>query len=171
MARNKYRQRIADALLQTELLSAGAVLIEGAKWCGKTRTAEQVARSIVYMQDQDMADNYLQMAETMPSLLLEGDEPHLVDEWQVAPNLWDAVRFAVDMRGGMGHFILTGSAVPPDDNDEKSPKLKRRHTGTDCGQAPILGSIHPRSRSWCESRRPDARCRDIGIPIRVNVLP
>ena len=80
MARNKYRPRIADKLLQTELLSAGAVLVEGAKWCGKTRTAEQAARSIVYMQDQDMADNYLQMAETMPSLLLEGEEPHLIDE-------------------------------------------------------------------------------------------
>ena len=121
MARNKYRPRIADKLLQTELLSAGAVLVEGAKWCGKTRTAEQAARSIVYMQDQDMADNYLQMAETMPSLLLEGEEPHLIDEWQVAPNLWDAVRFAVDKRGGMGHFILTGSAVPPDD-DEPLPE-------------------------------------------------
>ncbi|MBR4617536.1 MAG: AAA family ATPase, partial [Kiritimatiellae bacterium] len=111
MARNEYRPRIADKLLQMELLSAGAVLVEGAKWCGKTHTAEQVAHSIVYMQDQDMADNYLQMAETMPSMLLEGEEPHLIDEWQVAPNLWDAVRFAVDRRGGMGHFILTGSAV------------------------------------------------------------
>ena len=130
MARNKYRPRIADKLLQAELLSAGAVLVEGPKWCGKTRTAEQAARSIVYMQDQDLADNYLQMAETMPSLLLEGEEPHLIDEWQVAPNLWDAVRFAVDKRGGMGHFILTGSAVPPDDDDESKPKLKRRHTGT-----------------------------------------
>ena len=79
MARSKYRPRIADQLLQMELLSAGAVLVEGAKWCGKTRTAEQTARSIVYMQDQDMADNYLQMAETMPSLLLEGEEPHLID--------------------------------------------------------------------------------------------
>ncbi len=130
MARNEYRPRIADKLLQMELLSAGAVWVEGAKWCGKTRTAEQVARSIIYMQDQDMADNYLQMAETMPSMLLEGDEPHLIDEWQVAPNLWDAVRFAVDKRGGMGHFILTGSAVPPDDDSEENPKLKRRHTGT-----------------------------------------
>lgn len=130
MARNAYRKRIADDLLRTELLSAGAVLIEGAKWCGKTRTAEEAAKSTVYMQDQDLADNYLQMAETMPSLLLEGDEPHLLDEWQVAPNLWDAVRFAVDQRGGMGHFILTGSAVPPGDDDAKNPKLKRRHTGT-----------------------------------------
>ena len=130
MAKNAYMPRIADELLRIELQSAGAVLVEGAKWCGKTRTAEVVARSIVYMQDQDEADNYLQMAETMPSLLLAGEEPHLVDEWQVAPNLWDAVRFEVDRRGGMGHFILTGSAVPPDPDDEKNPKLKRRHTGT-----------------------------------------
>jgi len=130
MARNEYRRRIADELLQTELLSAGAVLIEGAKWCGKTRTAEEAAGSAIYMQDQDQADNYIQMAEIMPSLLLEGAEPHLIDEWQVAPNLWDAVRFSVDKRGGMGHFILTGSAVPPDAKDEKNPKLQRRHTGT-----------------------------------------
>lgn len=130
MARNAYMPRIADELLLIELQSAGAVLIEGAKWCGKTRTAEVAAHSVVYMQDQDEADNYLQMAETMPSLLLTGDEPHLVDEWQVAPNLWDAVRFEVDRRGGMGHFIMTGSAVPPDPDDEKNPKLKRRHTGT-----------------------------------------
>lgn len=130
MARNAYKPRIADKLLRTELLSAGAVLVEGAKCCGKTRTAEQVARSVVYMQDQDMADNYMQMAETMPSLLLEGEVPHLIDEWQVAPNLWDAVRFAVDRRGGMGHFILTGSAVPPDADSDANPKLKRRHTGT-----------------------------------------
>ena len=130
MAKNTYMPRIADKLLRIELQSAGAVLVEGAKWCGKTRTAEVAARSIVYMQDQDEADNYLQMAETMPSLLLAGEEPHLVDEWQVAPNLWDAVRFEVDRRGGMGHFILTGSAVPPDHEDEKNPKLKRRHTGT-----------------------------------------
>ena len=130
MAKNEYKQRIADELLRIELQSAGAVLIEGAKWCGKTRTAEKAAQSAVYMQDQDQADNYMQMAETMPSLLLEGETPHLIDEWQVAPNLWDAVRFSVDKRGGMGHFILTGSAVPPDAEEEKNPKLKRRHTGT-----------------------------------------
>ena len=130
MARHAYMPRVADKLLQIELQSAGAVLVEGAKWCGKTRTAEVAARSIVYMQDQDEADNYLQMAETMPSLLLVGDEPHLIDEWQVAPNLWDAVRFEVDRRGGMGHFILTGSAVPTDPDDDSNPKLKRRHTGT-----------------------------------------
>jgi len=130
MARNEYRRRIADELLQIELQSAGAVLVEGAKWCGKTRTAEEAAQSAVYMQDQDQADNYMQMAETMPSLLLEGAEPHLIDEWQVAPNLWDAVRFSVDKRGGMGHFILTGSAVPPDAEEDDDPKLRRRHTGT-----------------------------------------
>jgi len=77
MAKNTYMPRIADELLRIELQSAGAVLVEGAKWCGKTRTAEVAARSIVYMQDQDEADNYLQMAETMPSLLLAGEEPHL----------------------------------------------------------------------------------------------
>ena len=130
VSKNAYRKRMADELLRLELQSAGAVLIEGAKWCGKTRTAEQLAKSIVYMQDQDLADNYLQMAETMPSLILEGEEPHLIDKWQVAPNLWDAVRFAVDQRGGVWHFIMTGSAVPPADDETTNPKLKRRHTGT-----------------------------------------
>ena len=128
MAKAPYMSRVCDEVLELELSAAGAVLIEGPKWCGKSRTAEQIAKSTVYMQDSKMAASYRKTALTMPSLLLDGETPHLIDEWQVAPVLWDAVRFAVDQRGGMGHFILTGSATPPDENDDED--AKRRHTGT-----------------------------------------
>ena len=126
MAKTPYMSRVCDEVLDLELSAAGAVLIEGPKWCGKSRTAEQKARSAVYMQDSEMAASYRKTALAMPSLLLEGEAPHLIDEWQGV--LWDAVRFAVDQRGGMGHFILTGSATPPDGNDDED--AKRRHTGT-----------------------------------------
>ena len=91
----------------------GAVIVEGPKWCGKTTTAEQLAKSVLYMsKPEDLKENLL-MADIDPYSLLEGETPRLIDEWQIAPGLWDAVRFEVDHRGGVGHFILTGSAVPP----------------------------------------------------------
>ena len=129
MSKTPYMPRVSDALLKNELASSGAVLIEGPKWCGKSRTAEQAAKSVIYMQDPDRASSYRLAAQAMPSTLLQGETPHLIDEWQVAPVLWDAVRFAVDQRGGMGHFILTGSATPPDDSDDDEA-TRRRHTGT-----------------------------------------
>lgn len=89
-------------------------MIDGAKWCGKTSTARQVAKSVLYMQDTDRSQGYLKMADTMPSRLLLGDNPRLLDEWQMAPILWDTVRFEVDKRSERGLFILTGSAVPKD---------------------------------------------------------
>jgi predicted AAA+ superfamily ATPase len=110
----KYISRTSDALLKHLLESTGAVLVEGAKWCGKTQSSLQAAKSVVYMQDPDEGPGYLAMADTKPSLLLEGDSPLLLDEWQMAPVLWDAVRFAVDKRGLTGQFILTGSATPSD---------------------------------------------------------
>ena len=113
-----YRKRIADAVLLEKLAGKGAVLIEGAKWCGKTTTAEQVAKSVLYMSDKDSQKQNLQMADFKPSRLLEGDKPRLIDEWQLAPKLWDAVRFAVDHTPGTGHYILTGSTVPSDKRDE-----------------------------------------------------
>lgn len=109
-----YLQRICDKLLSSELKASGAVLIEGAKWCGKTSTAQQAARSSLYMQDPDKTSSYLAAADTKPSLLLNGETPKLIDEWQMAPVLWDAVRFEVDKRNKPGQFILTGSAVPSD---------------------------------------------------------
>jgi predicted AAA+ superfamily ATPase len=118
----KYLRRIADKVLDTALEASGAVLIEGPKWCGKTRTAEEKATSTLYMQDPDHADSYMKTADIKPSLLLKGDTPRLIDEWQMAPVLWDAVRFTVDQRGETGQFILTGSAVPKDNAIQ--------HTGT-----------------------------------------
>jgi len=120
--KQKYLPRIVDKVLDTALKASGAVLIEGPKWCGKTRTAEEKAASTIYMQDPDHTASYLQAADIKPSLLLDGDTPHLIDEWQMAPVLWDAVRFAVDKRGETGQFILTGSAVPKDN--------AVKHTGT-----------------------------------------
>lgn len=122
MALKTYLPRLCDAELKLALKSTGAVLIEGAKWCGKTSTARQAAKSVVYMQDPDHARSYLAMADTKPSLLLRGETPRLIDEWQVAPVIWDAVRFEVDKRTERGQFILTGSAVPPVD--------ETAHTGT-----------------------------------------
>ena len=105
----EYLSRISDVMLRELLDAFGAVLIEGPKWCGKTTTAEQAAKSAIRMQDTDMRDEYLATAMSKPSLLLRGDTPRLIDEWQDAPVLWDAVRTMVDKRGEPGQFILTGS--------------------------------------------------------------
>ena len=118
----EYRPRLIDEELRLNLESFGAVSLEGPKWCGKTTTALQQAKSSVFMQDEDNAPNYLRLAEDTPSALLKGDRPRLIDEWQMAPVLWDAVRFMVDQRGKTGQFILTGSAVPQDNVVQ--------HTGT-----------------------------------------
>ena len=122
MNKSNYLSRICDYELQNALNGMGAVLIEGAKWCGKTSTAANVAQSTLFMQDPDNFRSYLQAADTKPSLLLKGETPRLLDEWQMAPVLWDAVRFEVDKRGLAGQFILTGSTVPADNTTA--------HTGT-----------------------------------------
>ena len=119
----KYKKRIADELLERKLKGKGAVLIEGPKWCGKTTTAEQVSGSILYMATPEDKEQNVALAELNPSLLLKGETPRLIDEWQIAPKLWDAIRFEVDHRGEEGQFILTGSAVPADMKDVT-------HTGT-----------------------------------------
>lgn len=108
----EYKKRIADQILEKKLKGKGAVLIEGAKWCGKTTTAEQIAKSILYMARPEDKEQNLTLADINPSLLLAGEVPRLIDEWQLAPKLWDAVRFEVDHRGEEGQFILTGSSVP-----------------------------------------------------------
>ena len=109
---NKYKKRIADTLLDRKLEGIGAVLIEGPKWCGKTTCAEQKAKSVIYMNDPKKSSMYMQLAKMSPQTLLEGETPKLIDEWQLAPSLWDTIRFEVDHREGEGFFILTGSAVP-----------------------------------------------------------
>lgn len=110
----KYRARIADDNLKRKLEGKGAVLIEGPKWCGKTTTAEQLAASVLYMDDPERKQQNITMSEINPKRLLQGETPRLIDEWQLAPKLWDAIRFEVDHRGELGQFVLTGSAVPPD---------------------------------------------------------
>lgn len=112
-----YRPRIADKLLERKLKGKGAVLIEGAKWCGKTTTAEQLCKSVLYMSDPENREQNVQLASINPGLLLRGDKPRLIDEWQVAPKLWDAVRFESDHSHDLGLFVLTGSSVPPDMSD------------------------------------------------------
>lgn len=119
-----YRKRIADDILKSKLEGKGAVLIEGPKWCGKTTTAEQQAGSILYMDDPDKKNQNIEMAEINAKRLLSGNVPRLIDEWQLAPKLWDAIRFEVDHRENhLGQFILTGSSVPITMDDVS-------HTGT-----------------------------------------
>ena len=118
-----YKRRIFDDILKDALEAKGAVLIQGPKWCGKTTTAEQMAQSVLYMSDPEKIEQNLLAAETKPSMLLKGDSPKLIDEWQIAPKLWDAIRFDIDHSDHLGKFILTGSAVPAD-------RTKMQHTGT-----------------------------------------
>jgi len=117
----KYLPRIVDTVLDTRLRAVGATVIVGPKWCGKTTTAKQKAKSVLEMQDPDLQEGYLKLASTKPSLLLKGDNPRLIDEWQLAPVLWDAVRVSVDRRQEKGLYLLTGSVVVDED--------KIKHTG------------------------------------------
>lgn len=119
----EYRQRLVDKTLQQALRRSGAVLVEGPKWCGKTTTAEQAAASIRYLDEPGKLESNQLLAKINPAELLAGSAPLLLDEWQLAPELWDAIRFTVDRRATPGQFILTGSAVPA--NLEKL-----HHTGT-----------------------------------------
>ncbi len=116
-----YYPRIADDLLRDKLSHAGAVVIRGPKWCGKTRTALQQCKSVLYMQDPDQRESNLFLAETKPSVLLRGEKPRLIDEWQEAPQLWDAARFSIDRGAGAGSYVFTGSATP---------REKPMHSGT-----------------------------------------
>ena len=120
--KNQYLTRIVDDVLDEYLDAFGAVLIVGPKWCGKTTSAEQAAASIIKLQDRKRSRQYMMIAELNPAKLLEGETPRLIDEWQMAPVLWDTVRDEVDERRQSGQFILTGSAVPKDDGIS--------HTGT-----------------------------------------
>lgn len=118
----QYLPRIVDSELDLRLRAVGATVLVGPKWCGKTTTAKQKAQSVIELQDPDLQDGYLRLADTKPSLLLEGANPRLIDEWQLAPKLWDAIRASVDRRNEKGLYLLTGSVVV----DEGSIK----HTGT-----------------------------------------
>lgn len=119
----EYKSRIADNLLKRKLMGKGAVLIQGPKWCGKTTTAERISGSVLYIANPEDKEQNINLSNIKPSLLLEGNTPRLIDEWQIAPKLWDAIRFEVDHRSEEGQFILTGSAVPANMDDVT-------HTGT-----------------------------------------
>ncbi|MBQ3960481.1 MAG: ATP-binding protein [Muribaculaceae bacterium] len=110
----KYKQRIADKILERKVLGKGAVLIEGPKWCGKTTTAKQLAKSVLDLGDSTVLAQSTQMIEISPKILLEGDTPRLIDEWQALPPIWDTIRNEVDKRGEPSQFILTGSSILPD---------------------------------------------------------
>ncbi len=112
----KYIKRIIDEEIKEKLSMIGAVCVKGPKWCGKTTSCSQVAKSILEMQNPDLQENYIELANTRPSLLLEGDKPRLIDEWQLAPKIWNAVRYSVDKIGLPGQYILTGSATPKEDD-------------------------------------------------------
>jgi hypothetical protein len=123
----EYKNRIADQILTDKLDAMGAVLIEGPKYCGKTSLAAQQAKSILYMSDPETRNQNLTLAKTNIKKLLEGNTPRLIDEWQLAPQFWDAVRNEVDRRDEDGQFMLTGSAVPPKPKDEDEQIF---HSGT-----------------------------------------
>ena len=114
---NKYIKRIADEVINNKLSIMGAVLIEGLKWCGKSTTAEQLAKTIIYMQDPSKREQYKLLAKSDVRKFLEGNTPLLIDEWQIIPFIWDAIRFEIDLRNTNGQFILTGSTTPIDDKD------------------------------------------------------
>ena len=118
-----YKRRIVDDILLRKLKGKGAVLIQGPKWCGKTTTAEQISKSILYMSNPEEKEQNMTLADINPSLLLKGEVPRLIDEWQLAPKLWDAIRFEIDHRNEEGQFILTGSTTPTNMDDVS-------HTGT-----------------------------------------
>lgn len=109
---SNYKPRVVDRVLERYLEGIGAVLIEGPKWCGKTTTAAEYAGTVLYMDDPAQIEQNLRLADIHPQMLLKGKPPILLDEWQLAPKLWDAIRFEVDHRDNPGQFILTGSAVP-----------------------------------------------------------
>ena len=113
----EYKPRIADRIIEDKLEAMSAVLIEGPKYCGKTTLGSMHAKSVLYMADPDTKDQNLALVQTNIRRLLQGETPRMIDEWQLAPQFWDAVKNEVDKRGEDGQFILTGSAVPPDTSD------------------------------------------------------
>ena len=159
-----YRKRTADDYFAKKLRSAGAILIEGPKWCGKTTTAEMMSKSALYCQDPDETDWIVNQAETKPSELLKGKLPRLIDEWQTVPKIWNAVRFAIDKSRATGQYILTGSVVPDIDNVKShlnsgtgriSPVFMRTmslfESGESCGSVSLKDLFDGKSEIGCRS--------------------
>ena len=164
-----YIPRVVDVIIEKKLKTTGAVVVQGPKWCGKSTTAVHAAASNIKMDLPDMEEQYRQMAQMQPSLLLQGDTPRLIDEWQLAPDLWNAVRAEVDVRRSFGQFILTGSTVP-----------KKMKPGTHSGTG-RFSWVNMRPMSLCEThesngtvslsdlfagKKPNA----VGIPYDLNDL-
>lgn len=125
MTEKTYLNRISDILLAKKLASSGAVLVEGPKWCGKSTTCLKHAKSSVFLQNPGTREQDIALAYNAPSYFLDKEAPFLIDEWQEAPVLWDAIRYEIDRRNAFGQFILTGSATPPD----KTKKKEIKHSG------------------------------------------
>ena len=123
----EYKPRVTDKLLDFKLHSKGAVVIDGPKWCGKTTSAKQFAKSEIAFGDADDAEQNIALAEASLSAVIEGETPRLFDEWQEVPLLWDALRYEIDRRNTVGQFILTGSSIKIPKNTKEDP---RRHSGT-----------------------------------------
>lgn len=111
---NTYKPRVVDQILSRKLKGKGAIVIEGPKWCGKTTTAEQTAKSVIYINSPEEINYYRQLVKISPKEILKGEKPLLLDEWQNIPSIWDSIRFEIDHTKLMGQFILTGSALPTD---------------------------------------------------------
>ena len=118
-----YRKRIVDGILDLKLSSSAAVLVEGPKWCGKTTTCIQVAKSSIFMDEPTKREQNIELAAISPAKILSGEYPRLIDEWQIAPQLWDAIRYKADRESIIGGYMITGSAVPVDIDELK-------HSGT-----------------------------------------
>ena len=118
-----YKRRILDSVLERRFKSVGAILLEVIKWCGKTTTCEQFAKSVIYMDEPEKRDHNVLMSRIRPAEVLDGENPRLIDEWQIAPVLWDSIRYRVDHGNGCGLFLLTGSSVPENEDEMK-------HSGT-----------------------------------------
>ena len=149
----EYKKRIADQILADKLESAGAVLVEGPKYCGKTTLSKQQAKSVLSMADPDTLSQNLALARTNISRLLVGDTPRLIDEWQIAPQFWDAVRNEADRREDDGQFILTGSAVPPKPKkDEEGNDIVlecNRFSKLECGATNVCQKMPAGSNLQC----------------------
>ena len=113
----KYRKRIFDAILARKLQTSGAILVEGIKWCGKTTSCEQAAKSVIYFDEPQKREQNILLAKIDSDEILKGDYPRLIDEWQLAPIIWDAIRYKVDHADSNGIFLLTGSAVPAKEDE------------------------------------------------------
>jgi predicted AAA+ superfamily ATPase len=118
----EYIRRITDTKFEQKLKTLGGLVVVGPKWCGKTTTSEQFAHSCLYLDDENDGTNYIQIAGLNPGVLLDGETPRLIDEWQLAPELFDAARRIIDKRRKSGQFIFTGSTTPP--------TLQTKHSGT-----------------------------------------